>query len=267
MEAARIAVLLDKLNRERKAVEAQMLEEAVADRLVDGDLDLPVLIVGSECWHKGVVGLVTSRLVERFGRPARVIAWDGSGVGTGSLRSVAGVDIGAAVRAAMSEGLLVKGGGHAMAAGLTVAQTSFDAFRAAFSAMLREPAGIARADRPGARRRAHARGRQRRADRSAGEGRPLRPGQSVAALCLSRAPRQVRQARRGNAYPVRARSGRRRPPRRRRIPRRGTPLGDLLLSSAGLPLHVAGTLRRDAWGGRQRIELQIEDAADPRRQS
>src|SRR6185295_5110552 len=72
MEAARIAVVLDKLNRERKAVEAQMLDEAVAlaDNLVEADADVPVLIVGSEAWHKGVVGLVASRLVDRFRRPA-----------------------------------------------------------------------------------------------------------------------------------------------------------------------------------------------------
>ncbi len=79
-----------------------MLEEAIADadRLVEADPELPIVIAGSEDWHKGVVGLVASRLTERFGRPSCVIAWtsngDGSaGEGTGSLRSIAGVDIGA----------------------------------------------------------------------------------------------------------------------------------------------------------------------------
>ena len=126
VEAARIAVLLDKLNRERKALETQMLEEAVAeaDRLIDEEPDLPLLVVASPSWHKGVVGLVASRLVERFGRPACVIAWESRDEGTGSLRSMQGVDIGAAVRVAVAEGLLVKGGGHAMAAGLTVNRAS-----------------------------------------------------------------------------------------------------------------------------------------------
>ncbi|MFN3746591.1 MAG: single-stranded-DNA-specific exonuclease RecJ, partial [Hyphomicrobiaceae bacterium] len=105
-EAARIAVQLDRLNRERKAIETQMLEEAAAeaDRLIDEMPDLPLLVVASDRWHKGVVGLVASRLVERFGRPACVIAWEEGGLGTGSLRSISGVDIGSAVRAAAAKG-------------------------------------------------------------------------------------------------------------------------------------------------------------------
>ena len=83
---------------------------------------MPLLIIASNEFHKGVVGLVASRLVERFRRPACVIAWDGKDEGTGSLRSIAGVDIGAAVRAAVAAGHLSKGGGHAMAAGLTCAR-------------------------------------------------------------------------------------------------------------------------------------------------
>ena len=83
MEAARIAVLLDKLNRERKAIEARMLEEAVAhaEQLVEADADVPLLLIAGEGWHKGVVGLVASRLTERFRRPSCVIAWDGGGRG------------------------------------------------------------------------------------------------------------------------------------------------------------------------------------------
>ena len=131
VEAARIAVLLDKLNRERKAIEKQMLDEAMAhaDHLVEADPGVPLLMVASEDWHKGVVGLVASRLVERFQRPACVIAWDSKHEGTGSLRSIAGVDIGGAVRAAVTAGHLRKGGGHAMAAGLTVARDGLDALR------------------------------------------------------------------------------------------------------------------------------------------
>ena len=123
-EAARIAVLLDKLNRERKAIETEMLEEAMvrADACLEANPDAPILIVASEGFHKGVVGLVASRLVDRFHRPACVIAWDEQGLGTGSLRSIDGVDIGAAVRAAVAAGHLAKGGGHTMAAGLSVAR-------------------------------------------------------------------------------------------------------------------------------------------------
>jgi single-stranded-DNA-specific exonuclease len=116
MEAARIAVLLDKLNKERRALEKEMLEEAQAqaEALVATRPELPLLLVGSATWHKGVVGLVASRLTERYRRPSCVISWsdEAAGEGTGSLRSVPGADIGSAVRAAVAAGHLVKGGGH-----------------------------------------------------------------------------------------------------------------------------------------------------------
>ena len=88
MEAARIAVLLDKLNRERKAIEARMLEEAVAhaERLVEADADIPLLLIAGEGWHKGVVGLVASRLTERFRRPSCVIAWEEAAGGSAPAR-------------------------------------------------------------------------------------------------------------------------------------------------------------------------------------
>jgi single-stranded-DNA-specific exonuclease len=107
-------------------------------------------MVGSAAWHKGIVGLVASRLSERYQRPACVIAWDeeaGSGQGgqgTGSLRSVPGADIGAAVRAAVAGGHLVKGGGHAMAAGLTVTRANLAALDAFLVARLAQSVGEAR---------------------------------------------------------------------------------------------------------------------------
>ncbi len=146
MEAARIATVLDRLNRERKAIEARMLEEAVAnaERLVEADAELPLLLVAGEDWHKGVVGLVASRLTDRFQRPTCAIAWDGNGCGTGSLRSIDGVDIGAAVRAAVAAGHLEKGGGHAMAAGLTVARAKLETLQAFMRERLAKSAGTAR---------------------------------------------------------------------------------------------------------------------------
>ncbi|MEO0731135.1 MAG: DHHA1 domain-containing protein, partial [Pseudomonadota bacterium] len=134
-EAASIAALLDKLNRERKSLETQMLEDAMAmaEAKLEQSPDLPILILGSHAWHKGVVGLVASRLTDRFRMPSCVIAWDNDcddARGTGSLRSVAGVDVGGAVRAATAAGLLVKGGGHAMAAGLTLERSKLSAAEA-----------------------------------------------------------------------------------------------------------------------------------------
>lgn len=119
---AQIAADLDRLNRERQSVEQAAVKEAEAMLL---PLEIanalpPVIVVSSPGWHIGVVGLVASRLKERYRRPAVAIAIDESGRGVGSARSVPGVDLGAAVRAAFDDGLLVKGGGHAMAAGMTV---------------------------------------------------------------------------------------------------------------------------------------------------
>ncbi|MEM6763202.1 MAG: single-stranded-DNA-specific exonuclease RecJ, partial [Pseudomonadota bacterium] len=130
-EAQRIASLLDQLNGERRTMERRALEEAVAM----ADETAPVIVVAGP-WHPGVVGLVASRLKDRFRRPALAIglgnqeagSGDGrNGVGIGSGRSIPGVDLGAAVRQAASDGLLLKGGGHAMAAGLTVAAENLDA--------------------------------------------------------------------------------------------------------------------------------------------
>ena len=118
-----IADQLEALNRERQAIETQMLEEAVAEAQAEMESVTPpsMLLTHSEEWHPGIVGLLASRLKDRFRRPAIAIAFDRNGKGSGSCRSLAGVDIGAAVRKAVAEGVLVKGGGHAMAAGLTQA--------------------------------------------------------------------------------------------------------------------------------------------------
>ncbi len=265
-EAAKIAALLDKLNRERKAIETAMLEAATAeaDRLVDEDPDLPMVLVGSAEWHKGVVGLVASRLVERFRRPACVIAWEEKGVGTGSLRSIAGVDIGAAVRALTAEGLLVKGGGHAMAAGLTVAADKVDQIKARFAEMLRDTSSAARAttalEIDGALTPAGVSEEFIELVEKAG---PFGQGNP--------APRFVFPAHRvrfakvmGEAHlrcTLEAGDGSRLDAIAFRAV--GQPVGDLLQNSNGMPLHVAGHLRRDTWGGRNRLELQIEDVAEP----
>jgi len=89
-----------------------------------------LIIVAGAGWHPGVVGIVASRLKERFGRPALVIALDGEGQGKGSGRSISGVDLGAAILAARDSGLLLAGGGHAMAAGVTVAPGGVEPLRA-----------------------------------------------------------------------------------------------------------------------------------------
>ncbi len=122
-EAASIARRLDDFNRERQKIELRVLDEAIAqiEALDDRERRSAILVAAQEEWHPGVVGIVASRLVERFNRPACVVALKGD-LGTASGRSIPGVDLGAAVNAARQAGLLVKGGGHAMAAGFTVAR-------------------------------------------------------------------------------------------------------------------------------------------------
>jgi single-stranded-DNA-specific exonuclease len=271
-EAARIAQLLDRLNRERRALEKQILEEALADAEVriGAAPDAAILMVGSASWHRGIVGLIASRLTERFQRPACVIAWEDEGAqaqGTGSLRSVAGADIGAAVRAAVTEGHLVKGGGHAMAAGLTVARDKLSALEEFLHGRLKRSVSEARArgglDIDGALTiggvtdelidllgRVGPYGQGNPSPRFAFPATHVRFAKVVGdqhVRCVLEGADGARLE--GIAFRA-----------------AGEALGDLLMRSGGMPLHVAGNLKRSSWGGREKIELMIEDAADPRRQ-
>jgi len=130
-EAGKIAADLDRLNAERRAIELATIEqaEAEADLALGRSGQDSVVVVAGEDWSPGIVGLVASRLKEKFGRPAFAIAFGGR-TGTGSGRSVLGVDLGQAVRAAVDAGILVKGGGHAMAAGITIDRDRLGDFRA-----------------------------------------------------------------------------------------------------------------------------------------
>jgi single-stranded-DNA-specific exonuclease len=117
-EARAIAAELDRLNEERRAIETLVTEQAQIQ--AHARADDPVILVMSPGWHQGVIGIAAGRLKELFGRPAIVIAECEDRTGKGSGRSISGVDLGAAVLAAKDNGLLVAGGGHAMAAGLTL---------------------------------------------------------------------------------------------------------------------------------------------------
>jgi single-stranded-DNA-specific exonuclease len=269
MEAQRLAVVLDKLNRERKAIEARIVEEAAAcaDRLLEADPELALLVVAGEGWHKGVVGLAASRLTERYRRPACVIAWEASGLGTGSLRSIDGIDIGAAVRAAVAAGHLTKGGGHAMAAGLTVERGSFGALQSFLRARIGVAATAARAAlalaidgalTPAAVNdefldlieRAGPYGQGNPQPRFAFPAHRVKFAKAVGEAHV-RCVLEAGDGSRLDAVAFRVAD---------------QPLGQALLGSSGMPLHVAGHLRRDTWGGRDRRELVIEDIASPRPQ-
>jgi single-stranded-DNA-specific exonuclease len=134
VEAAAIAETLDRLNQERQAMESAMLEQARAE--ADAELahgaGPAVLVTGSDEWHPGVVGLLASRLKDHARRPVFAIAFGADGMGTGSGRSIAGFDLGRLVREAAEKGFIVKGGGHAMAAGITIERARLGDLRAFF---------------------------------------------------------------------------------------------------------------------------------------
>ncbi|MBL8562292.1 MAG: single-stranded-DNA-specific exonuclease RecJ [Gemmobacter sp.] len=140
VEAAAIAERLDVLNGERREIEAAVRAAALAQAEARG-LDGPLVWAAGAGWHPGVVGIVAARLKEATNRPAVVIGLEG-GIGKGSARSVPGVDLGAAVQRVAAEGLLLKGGGHKMAAGLTVAEGQIEAAMARLGELLaRQGAG------------------------------------------------------------------------------------------------------------------------------
>lgn len=272
VEAATIAGQLDKLNRDRKDIETAVLEAAVAmaEQALEADPDRAMVVVSGADWHKGVVGLVASRLVERFQRPACVIAWDGNAnlddtEGTGSLRSVAGVDLGAIIRQAVEDGLLVKGGGHAMAAGLTVKRKDF----ARLETFLCDEVSAAQAGErpkpdllidgaltPGAATTSLIDLLEQAGPFGQGNPQPAFVLPSVHVKFAKvvggahvRCALQASDGSRIDAIAFRAAD---------------QPLGALLLDSQGYPVHLAGNLKRDTWGGREKVELQILDGADPR---
>ncbi|MEX2248435.1 MAG: single-stranded-DNA-specific exonuclease RecJ, partial [Parvibaculum sp.] len=147
-EARALAEELNVMNAERQAIEAQVLEEALAQveaRLSASRVNTPppLILAQARGWHPGVIGIVASRLKDKYDRPTFVLAFDAKGEGKGSGRSIAGVDLGRAVTAALEAGLLVNGGGHAMAAGITLGENKLEAFEAFLTKRLEEPVAAA----------------------------------------------------------------------------------------------------------------------------
>ena len=260
-EARAIAEQLERFNQERRAIESLVAEAAEA--LCKAQGNRAVALVAGEGWHPGVIGIVAGRLKEKLGRPAIVVALDADGIGKGSGRSIAGVDLGAAILAAKDSGLLIAGGGHAMAAGLTVARDKLDALADFLDERLAQ--GVA----------------------SGRDGRALlldallAPGGVCPDLCDALdgggpygagwpAPRVA-------AGPVRivkadvvgqdhlrlivaGDDGRRIKAIAFRMA--ASPLGEALLAApAHRKLWIAGRIKRDDWGDRPSAELHLEDAA------
>jgi single-stranded-DNA-specific exonuclease len=263
-EAEDIAAQLDELNRERQAMEAEMLLEAEAEVIAEygtGE-NAAVIVTARQNWHPGIVGLLAARLKEKFKRPAFAIAFDASGRGSGSGRSIPGFDLGKMVRGAVEEGLLVKGGGHAMAAGLTVQQENPGKLRAYFEAIAENvvPSLVAnhvlKIDGALA-----ASGATLALIDQLEQAGPFGSGHSQPIFAIP-AHRIVDSRQIGTSHvkvSLQAMDG----SRLEGIAFRSadTPLGQLLLASRGSQLHVAGSLSADQWQGSRRVQLRIIDAA------
>ena len=262
-EAAALAAELDHLNRERQTIELAAVAEAETEAMAALGLEErgATVVTASPRWHPGVVGLVAARLKERFGRPAFAVALGPGETGAGSGRSIPGVDLGRAVRHAVAEGLLVKGGGHAMAAGITLRKDALSAFRAYLEETLAGAVEAARRDEfaPGRRRP----DRPRRECRTACHHRPRRSVWRRQSRAGDRAARAIPCLCRGGrpgpcagapALRRRQHDQRHRVPRRRaearagpvRQPRAAGPCGGLALPRplAGRRAHAASPDRR-----------------------
>jgi single-stranded-DNA-specific exonuclease len=259
--ASELARRLDGHNRERRKIEAQTLEAAIAT--VEDSPQSPVLaFAAGEGWHPGVIGIVAARLKERYERPACVVAL-AEGIGKGSGRSLPGLPLGPAVIAARQAGLLINGGGHAMAAGFTVKAEQLDRLRAFLSERLGDGLGGGRLvpehSLDAALSLAAVTGElmdnlERLAPFGAGNPEPrfvfpavrvahVEPVGSDHLRCALADPLDS-----GRLRAIAFRAG-------------ATPLGQFLAETRGAAIHVAGHLRRDGWRGGDAVQLTIEDAA------
>ena len=259
-EALSIAQKLDELNSERRAVEDHV-RQAATEQAEDRGLDAPLVWAAGEGWHPGVVGIVASRLKEATNRPAIVIGLDGD-EGKGSGRSVSGIDLGAQIHRLAQEGLLIKGGGHKMAAGLTVARDKLDAAMARLSELL---------------------SKQGAGDLGAADLKldgVLMPGGANVELieqmedagpfgASSPAPRfvfpemQIAFAKKVGSNHLKLSFSDGSGTRIDAIAFGAfdTAIGETLMNHGGQRFHLAGRLELNHWGGRTLVQLRLEDAA------
>ncbi len=265
-EAEAIAGELHLLNEERQGMERAMLAQAEAEmhREIGEGEGPPVLVAARDDWHPGLAGLVAARLKERFARPAFAIAWGRDGRGSGSGRSVPGFDLGALVRKAVEDGILLKGGGHAMAAGLTIARERLADFRERTQSLSDAELKILR--RPSERAidgAASAGGLTCDLVRTIEQAGPYGSGHAQPLIALPR-HRVVSAQPIGEAGHVRATLKSADGATLSAIAFRavGTPLEPLLLGTSQGPVHVAGHLSLDHFRGAEKVSFRICDIAD-----
>ena len=258
-EATALAEMLDRLNGERREIEGEVREQALAQATARG-LDGPLVWAAGEGWHPGVVGIVAARLKEATNRPVVVIGLDGD-EGKGSGRSVSGIDLGAAIQRVAAEGLLIKGGGHKMAAGLTVARDQLEPAMDRLGALLaKQGAGdIGPADlrldgllMPGAASLDLVNQIAQAGPFGAGAPAPRFAFPDCQILFAKQVGANHLKITFGDGLGARidgiafgAMDG---------------PLGPLLTGHGGARFHLAGRLEINTWQGRQSVQLRLEDA-------
>jgi single-stranded-DNA-specific exonuclease len=263
-EAARIAAELDRLNTERRQIEIATVAQADAEAMAALGLEEKgaVVVTAGEGWHAGVVGLVAARLKERYGRPAFAIALEPGGTGTGSGRSIPGVDLGQAVRRAVREGMLLKGGGHAMAAGITLRKDALAAFRAYLEEALAPSVEAARRERAllidGA---VSAGGVSLVLCEVLARAGPYGAGNPEPMLALPAHTLIYADLVGENHIRARFKSGEGKIVNAIAFRAAGQPLGKALLDNRGRAMHAAGHLAVDRWQGEERVQMRLTDVA------
>jgi single-stranded-DNA-specific exonuclease len=263
-EAARIAGELDRLNRERQAIELEHLAQADAEAFaaLGKNDNAAVVVTAANGWHPGVVGLIAARLKERYGRPAFAIALAPGGIGTGSGRSIPGADLGQVVRRAVGEGLLTKGGGHAMAAGVTLKADQLAAFRAFLEDSLRDTVAAARQDRSlsidGA---VNAGGATVELVSLINRAGPFGAGNPEPVFALPAHYVVYADVVGDNHVRVRLRAGDGALVNAIAFRCADQPLGKALLEQRGRHIHAVGCLAVDRWQGVERVQLRLTDTA------
>lgn len=260
VEAMAIAAELDRLNEERRVVEAGTLADA--DAQIPQECPDPIAVASGLGWHPGVVGLVASRLKEKLSRPAFAFAIGEDGFATGSGRSIPGVDIGSAVRAIVEDGIALKGGGHAMAAGVTLDAVRLKDFHARINECLAAQVTAAQAAdslsfdgvlSAGGATPDLARALQRGGPYGTGNSEPrfAFPNHLLASATVVGTGHiriRLRAADGSSLGGIAFRCADR-------------PLGKALLESQGRSVHLAGRLAEDTWGGASRMEIRVCDVA------
>jgi single-stranded-DNA-specific exonuclease len=262
-EARSLAAELDRLNGERRAIESMVEEAARAQVTRRGEAPGALVFVAGAAWHPGVIGIVASRLKDSYRRPTFVVALDG-GVGKGSGRSIPGVDIGAAVTAAGQAGLLINGGGHPMAAGLTVAEERLEELEGFLSERLApRVAEAAEHDGLGLDGALSVAAATPELLETLARAGPFGSGNPTPRFAVP-AARVVRADVVGENH-VRCILADAGGGRLKGIAFRSLDgaLGQALLGAAGATLHVAGRLVADNWRGESGVQLYVDDAADP----